>query len=161
MSRLTCSMVVCATVVLAANAAQAAAQGSSGNATPLAAAAPTVTLIQTETMPAPGGRAVIVRRATGSPSEIIVLPAQGATAADLASALSLLAQVRAQDDGVLKAPQQRIVLSSAAFAAGQPPETQRFFDNLLNRLAHAPSINVPGIARGRALVIPQNRLTGS
>jgi hypothetical protein len=142
--------------LLTAAAPSALAQGNSGN-TSAAAAVPTVTVIQAEALPAPGGRAVIVRRASGAPREIIVLPAKGATAADLASALSLLAGARARDTGALAAAQERIAISRAEFSLGESAETQRFFDNLLKRLANAPTVDVPGVARGRGIVIPQNR----
>jgi hypothetical protein len=154
MSRLASFLFIAA--VPALFAAPAAAQGNSHGATQ-SASVPTVTVILAAALPAPGGRALIVRRASGSPREIIVLPASGATPADLASALSVLANARARDDGVLSSPQERIAISKAEFSAGVAPETQRFFEVLLKRLATAPAVDVPGVARGRAIVVPQNR----
>lgn len=136
--------------------AQSAPAQAGSAAKPSNAAAPTVVIIQAATLPEPGGRAVVVRQRDANPRDIIVLPAQGATTADLASALSLLARA-SQEPGPLPAPQLRISISSAAFAGGQPPGVEQYFRAILERLSRAPVIDVPGVASGPAVTVPQNR----
>jgi hypothetical protein len=118
--------------------------------------APVVLLMQSATLPEPGGRAVIVRTQDGAQRNVIVLAA-AATAADLAAAMSVLARAIERDNGQLAYPQQRIAITEAAFAAGQSPGSQQYFQAMLERLARAPVLTVPGVAKGRAITVPQNR----
>jgi hypothetical protein len=138
-------MILLAVLASVAQVEIAAAQG-----------AHTVLLVQTGTLPEPGGRAVIVRQRDGTQRNVIVL-APAATAADLAAAMNVLARAIERDNGALAYPQQRISITEAAFAAGQSPGSHQYFQAMLERLTRAPVLTVPGIAQGRAITVPQNR----
>lgn len=144
---------------LSISPAPAASAQSVGNpAAPGAAGTPTVLVMMTADLPEPRGRAVIIRRRDAAPREIIVLPAAGATAADLASALNVLASFRARDNGELPAAQERTSITSAAFTQDEPISNQHYFHGLLERLRRAPTLDVPGIASGRAITVAQPRM---
>ena len=161
-SRLTHGIVTTAALLLLAGAPQpasaqhprlaAAVSTSSAETTPVVRR---VTVIMLTTLPQPGGRAVVIRRRLGTPAELIVLPERGATGADLASALSALADARELHQGGLKAPQERISIRGGSFAdaAGSPAE--QHFDALVDRLRRAPTRTIEGVGSGPVITISQ------
>ena len=143
-------------VPLIVTIAQAASAQDASDSKPENRGARRVTIVQAATLPEPGGRAIVVLQRDASPRDVIVLPAQGATPADLASALNLLARA-GQDPAPLPAPQLRISISSADFVARQSPAVEQYLRGILERLSRAPLVDLPGVATGRGLTVPQHR----
>lgn len=159
-SRLTHGIVTTAALLLLACALQpasaqhprlaAAVSASSAETTPVVRR---VTVIMLTTLPQPGGRAVVIRRRLGTPAELIVLPERGATGADLASALSALADALHQ--GGLKAPQERISIRGGSFAGAAGSPAEQHFDALVDRLRRAPTRTIEGVGSGPLITISQ------
>ncbi len=109
-----------------------------------------ITLVSTETLPEPGGRAIVIRRSSGDPRTMIVLPAEGASAEDLASALGSLSGARARDHDVFS-DEQRISITSTAFTRTPAPPDVARLEQLLQKLSRAHERRIRGVGLVKAV----------
>jgi len=123
---------------------KSAAQATNPNA------AVKITLVSTNSLPQPGGRIMVIRRATGDPRTIIVLP-EGASVADLAIAFGSLTKARAGDGDVLAHPEERIIaVGNVDTPLGAH---QQRFANMLDQLARSRARSIKGLGTVRAFDI--------
>lgn len=108
----------------------------------------------------PGNVAMLIRRNSGTPRNLILLRADKATIADVAMALAALSQKQEADSGILLSAEERTTLAGGEFSTTDRSQIIRFM-NILKSLRQAPVRSVRGVGKVPAIDVPLTLVSGT